>query len=852
MRIFAAIALSILTSGPAQAATVPSPESVLGFAPGTDRRLADWTQIVDYFQKLDAASDRVQVQDVGKTTEGRPFLVAVITSAANMERLEEIRAGQVRLADPRGLAPAEVERLIGRGKVVVAVHHGIHSDEVAATQTAMETAYALATDDSPETKQILDRVVVVMIPSHNPDGTQKVTEWYRSTVGTAWEGADPPFLYHHFTGHDNNRDWYMFTQRESRLTVEHVYEKWRPQVVHDIHEMGARSARLFVPPYVDPWEPNVDHALISAVSDLGSFAAARVIEAGRKGVVLHAIYDAWTPARAFPHTHGGVRILSESAQAKMATPLEVRFEDLTSGIGYDPKQRSWNFPAPWPGGTWRLHDIMEDQKAVTRAILEHAATHREHWLRLSHGVNRRSSERTSPYAFVVPSGQDDPLAVAKLVEVLRLGLVEVDRARGSFTAAGRSYSAGSYVVRMAQPYGAFAKMLLERQHYPDLRPFPGGPIQRPYDVTAHTLPLLLGVDVATVTEAFAADLDPVSAVSVTPGTVSGRGSWLALGHTTADLVGLGRLLRAGVRVQWATAEFAAGGRRYPAGTLLVPQSARARVETLARELGIDAQAVATAPAGLALRAPRVGVYQSWVPSMDEGWTRFVFEHHVGVEYETLHDRDIRRGSLRARFDAIVIPDQPPAAILNGHASGSLPEELTGGLGTEGVRALREFAEAGGTLVAFNQATGFAIKELALPVKDVLPTPRSRRESEPPDFYCPGAILAGATEPHLLAHGLPARTPLWFEHSPAFDVEKGATVIRYPAGNPLLSGWLLGDQKLQGKSALVEVPLGQGRVVLFGFRPQYRAQSWQTYIPLLNALYTSAATAPARAARRADR
>jgi hypothetical protein len=854
-RMLRTCALLLALAASAAAAAPPSPESVLGFRPGADRQLADWTQIVDYFHRLDAASDRVKVEEVGRTTEDRPFLVAVITSEDNMARLDEIRRANLRLADPRGLGEGEAERLIATGKTIVAVNHGIHSDEVAATQTAMETAYALAAGESPEIREILDNVVVVMIPSHNPDGTQKVTEWYRSTLGTAWEGHDPPFLYQKYTGHDNNRDWYMFTQRESRLTLQGLYDPWRPQIVHDIHQMGARAARLFVPPYLDPWEPNVDPALISAVNGLGAHVAARLAAEGHPGVVVHALYDAWSPSRAYPHTHGGVRLLTESAESRMATPIEVPFANLQPGTGYDPRRRSWNFPDPWPGGTWRLRDIVDDQIAATRAILEHAARYRELWLRRFHDVNRRATMRNEPYAFVVPAAQEDPLATAKLLEVLRLGGVEVHRARAAFIAESRNIPAGSWVVLMAQPYSAFAKSLLERQHYPDIRAYPDGPVQRPYDVTAHTLPLLLGVDVMAAASAFSADLEPVAQPRVVPGQVTGRGPWLAMGHRSGEMVALGRLLRARVGVRWATADFVDAGRRFPAGTLLVPASARAPLLAFARELGLRAQAVAAAPPALLLRAPRVGVYQSWVPAIDEGWTRFVLEQQMGVDYQTLHDRDVQAGSLRARFDTIILPAQSPAAIVNGHAAGTMPEQYTGGLGRKGVQELKAFAEAGGTLVALDAAARLAVQELGLGVRDVLApereAPREEAAARPPasDFYCPGALLRVTTAAHPLAAGLAPSAAIWFEESPAFEVERGTVVARYPDENPLLSGWLLGGQRLFGKAALVEAPLGQGRVVLFGFRPQYRAQSWATYPALLNAIYTSAVAPAAQRSRK---
>jgi hypothetical protein len=849
-----AAVLLVSVSRAAFAEGVPSPDAFLGFHVGADRTLADWTQMTAYLQRLAETSPRVRVEEVGKTTDGRPFLVVTITSEANMARLEEIRRDNLRLADPRGLKPAEAEALIARGRTIVALNHGIHSSEVGTTQAALLTAYRLATAEDEETRAVRDRTVVVMLPSHNPDGTQKVTEWYRASLGKAWEGGALPFLYQRYTGHDNNRDWYMFTQVESRLTTASVYDRWRPQIVHDVHQMGTRAARLFVPPYVDPWEPNVDPVLVAAVNALGTHVASRLTTAGREGIVVHAIYDAWTPARAYPHTHGAVRLLTEAASARMATPVEVKADKLEPGIGYDPRVRSWNFPDPWPGGTWRLADIVGYLVDANMAVVAHAASNREHWLRTMYEANRRASERTAPYAFVIPADQKDPLAAAAMLTALRIGAVEIHRARSGFEAGGRRFAKGSHVVLMQQPFSGFAKQLLERQHYPDLRAFPGAPPQRPYDVTAHTLPLLMGVDVVEVASKLDADLDLVDAVTAPPGRIErGGGRWLAFGHRTGELVALGRLLRDGVPVRWATAGFRDGKREWPAGTLLAPASARAKVAAAAVELGLTVQPVARVPpSSLTLAAPRVGLYQSWVAPIDEGWTRFVFERQMGVAYETLHDADIRAGALRARFDAIVLPDQPPAQILNGHAKGTLPPEYTGGLGKEGVAALRAFAEADGTLIALGTASTFAIDELALPVTDVL-APFHAAERDPAtdlettgrvddDFYSPGAILSvnvDAASP--LAHGLGATVPVWFESSPAFDLRAGTAVARYPNTNPLLSGWLMGDERLRGRAALADIPKGRGRVVLFGFRPQYRAQSWATYVPLLNAIYLSAAT-----------
>jgi hypothetical protein len=814
---------------------VPSPESVLGFQPGEDRRLADWDEVLEYLARLDAASDRVRVEEVGKTTQGRPFVLATVTSAENHARLEQIRGVNLRLADPRGLGEEESERLLARGKAIVAMAFSIHSTEVGGTLTALRLLHLLASSDTPDVRRSLDETVLLILPSHNPDGTQLVTEWHRRQLGTPFEGTAPPVLYHPYVGHDNNRDWYMFTQVETRLTVRHVHRRWRPQLMHDVHQMGRHGARLFVPPYTDPWEPNVDPALRAAANALGMHVAARLTTEGKRGIVTGAIFDAWTPARAYPHTHGGVRLLSETASARLATPFDVVPDELRSRHGgYDPKKASWNFPAPWPGGTWRLEDVVEYQLAASLAVLDHAARNREFWLRTFLGVTRRACDRREPLAYVVPAAQRDPLAAARLIEVLHVGGVEVHRARAGFEAGGRRFAGGSHVIPTAQPASAFARTLLERQRYPDIRPDPDRPPRRPYDVTAHTLPLLLGVEVEAITEPLAADLERVDVPYVARGRVEGEGPRFAVGHTSGALAALGRLLADGVDVRWALEPFSESGTVFPAGTLLVESSARRELETLAIELGLRARGVRARAPTLRLRAPRVGLYRSWVPSMDEGWTRYVFEREMDVAFRTLHDREVRAGGLRDRYDAIVLPDHKPSSLLDGNPPDSLPKEYTGGLGAEGMEALAEFVERGGTLVALDSASTLVIEQLGLPVRNAL------ADVDPAEFYCPGSILKVRTEPSQpLAHGLPEELPIWFQSSPAFDADPGLVAARYPDDDPLLSGWLLGSDHLRGRAALVEVPRGKGRVVLIGFRPQYRAQSRVTYAALLNALYLSA-------------
>jgi hypothetical protein len=872
------------------AETIPTPSEFLKMKVGGDGVLATYEQIVSYWRAIDPLSDRITLEELGPTTMGHPFINAIITSPENMKKLEHYREINNRLYDPRRTSPEEARRLIAEGKTIVALQMSIHSTEVAAAQMSMELAYRFATENTPRMKEVLDNCIILLTPSHNPDGTQMVAEWNLKTVGTPFEGSNIPFLYHKYVGHDNNRDWYMFTQKESQITVEKIWNRWHPQISYDMHQMGATSARLFIPPYVDPWDPNVNPVLRSEITMLGSTMAANLIGQGKDGVVIHAMYDGWTPARGYVNYHGGIRFLTEAASAKLASPITLRFDQLGRGIGYDAKVPAWNFPKPWRGGAWHIRDIMDYEHAAADALLDNAANYREQWLSNFYRVNqdavgRRDPEsgKDKPFAIVFPGAQRDPAAAYKLLGVLQFGDVEVHRAKAPFTADGKSYPAGSHIILMAQPASSFAKTLTEVQHYPDLRQYPGGPPQRPYDVTAYTMPLMMDVEAVHVQQPFTADLELLTTpITAPPGSIVGghAAQAYAFAHDNAGILAMNRLAKAGLKFVWATAPFTSGGVSFPAGTIVVPVSGQHAVHEAvaeaAKALPLTVHALNDAvPAGLTVKKPRVGMYKSYVASMDEGWTRWIFEQW-GLDYTSLENKDVRAGNLGAKFDAIVLPQQGPGPMLNGFRAGSMPPEYVGGIGPEGVAALRAFVEGGGTLVALDVASMMPIQQFNLPVKNVLQglSGGVREEGEPPAetppvvplggrgaesgpssaaFYAPGSIVktkVDITSP--IAYGSTPESMAWFEQSPAFEVaEPAKAIVSYPeSGSPLMSGWLLGAEKLNGRAAVVEAPLGSGRVVLFGFRPQYRAQTWATFKLLFNSLYYATADSGRDAHRRA--
>jgi hypothetical protein len=617
--------------------------------------------------------------------------------------------------------------------------------------------------------------------------------------------------------------------------------------VYDIHQMGQKGPRLYVPPFIDPIDPNVDPALQSGVNFMGiSMADALALE-GKRGVTVGWEFDGWTPARAYQHYHGGIRILSEAASVDIASPVTIKAEELQGERGFKPLENRWTHTMPWKGGRWTLRDIIDYELTAATACLRNAAKYRERWLRSSLEIGRRAlNPDGGPYAFLLPPAQRDPGAATELLEVLRLGDVEVHEASETFNADGIEYPAGTKVVLVAQPFGRFAKTMLERQVYPDLRENPGDAPKVPYDVTAHTLGLAMGVEIVQVKDAFQANLRQIETLERPVGAVHGEAEpfYIFSPELNASVKAANLLLAKGFRVSRTSDWEQVQDREFKPGAFVVEGGeGLAKAMKEASRLGVDFYGVEDLPeVAFEVLKPRVGVYKAWLPNADEGWLRMVLEEY-GFDYLSLTPQDVRQGKLSERVDVLIFPDLTRDTIVDGMKGlkQATPERYEPmyriGLGEEGNKEVLRFLEDGGCVITLNHACSYPIKDLQAPAENPL---EGLKEQE---LYIPGSILSvNVDETHPLGFGFDREASVMFLHSPAFKVKEGYAAAKYPESNPLLSGWILGEKLLHGLAAAAEVPAGRGMIILLGFPPHFRNQYRSTFKMLFNAIYYGASGA----------
>jgi hypothetical protein len=825
--------------------SVPTPESVLGHQPGDDFYLANYDESRAYFQKLAASSNRVKLITVGKTTRGLDWEIAIISSPENLANLDKYKDISRKLADGRGLSAAEAHELARQGKAIVHIDGGLHSSEVAGAQQSINLAYKLvSSQNDPEVDAILNNVILMLWPTLNPDGQNEVVGWYRKNLGTTFEVSPLPDLWQEYVGHDNNRDGYMNNMIESQ-DVTRAEIEWDPVIFYCHHQTAPFPTRIFIPPFVEPISSNIHPLMARWLNALGTDIAVYLDEHNMPGAVNRVGFDNWYPGFLdFTHIfRNSISFFTETALFRYATPRFYPVDEFPKdqrGL-----QSEVFYSSPWKGGWWRLRDAVNYMEGASMAVLDTAAKYHEELMynRYQAAVdNVTRFTKEPPYAYVVPLEQRDLFEAATLVQKLMINGIEVQQTTRTFHANGREYPQGTWVILMDQPFSPLVKELFESQHYPDLRETPNGPPKLPYDVTGWTLPMQMGVQVAPVLEpvssAERAALKKIDPFVAPAGNIDGTGSVFVLSHrSNASFKALNAILDGGGRVSFAPTETDAPDGT-EAGALVVTGFDREKLKKVAGDDSLKWKAVGATPKdAVAVKKARVGLYRSWVANIDEGWTRWILENY-GFAPVTLRNGDIQAGSLRDHFDAIILPDQKPETIRSGFGPGTVPGMYTGGLGVGGTAALREFVEAGGTLITFNEASLFAIDDLGLPVKNSLAGLKDE------EFFCSGCLLrvelpdSGASA----VWGLPHDPIVMFERGPAFETKdgfRGRILAAYPKEqSPLMSGYLLHPERIQGKAAAVEVQYGKGRVYLLGFRPQWRGQAHGTYKFFFNAIYES--------------
>jgi hypothetical protein len=858
----------LLASGLSAAGTLISPAQFIGFTVGSDNKLVRWDKIVEYMRLAAGASDRVRLRELGKTSGGNPFIALEISSPDTLQNLERYKQLERRLYFQGG-APSARERdeIFRSGKVVVLVTCSVHANEIGATQMALELVHRLASDDSPAMKKILDNVIFLLVPSANPDGQIMVTDWFNENLGTPFAASPLPSLYHQYAGHDTNRDMYMLTQKESQYMAELAWHDWFPSIWLDQHQMGTNGPRMFVMPAADPINPNVHPLIYRWNGILGQSQAAALEAAGKNGIIYNSVYtNFWQGALAWSGWwHNQIGLLTEVASARTATPIQ-QLGSGSAANGFAPNAGRGSaergadevllppptdvtprteYPRPWMGGRWTLRDIVDYELIATMALLETAADRRETILRQIYEVNRQTVEgdrNAEAAAILIPvAPQHDAREAAHLADRLMRGGVEVYRAESGFEADGQPYGAGTFVIPMTQVFGRYAKDLLERQTYPDIRRNQNDPPEQPYDVTAWSLGMLFGIDVTFTKTPPPASLRMTRLTNPpqVDGRLEGSGSRYTFVYSGADTaIAINRLLKKGARVAFEGQS-----------QVSVTGASRDRMEELAKGFGLvvtagnrpAARTEADQAADLSLRTPRIGLYAPWTGgSMDEGWTRWVLEQYE-FSPTTIHNADIRAGELRHRFDAVILPDQLPREIVDGFGGETIRPEYRGGIGDQGVQNLIRFVADGGTLIALGAASDLALDRLSLPVRNIK---RGLRRDE---HFAPGTILRLHIDTSQPAgYGLANDTYGFYTNGPIFAPIEGFTsprtrvVARYAATGVLASGWLRGDEIMAGRAAVVSIDMNPGRVVLFGLRPQHRGQTRATFPLLFNALYLAAA------------
>lgn len=931
--VFIALLATLLTlqvSAFAQA-KLTSPKEHFGFNIGDDYQLANYTQYEAYLKKLDAESDRLQVVEMGKSAEGRTMYLAILSAPENFKKLDRYREISRRLTLAEGLTDAEAKQLAQEGKAVVWIDGGLHANEVLGAQQLIETIWTLASSTDAETLRFLqDDIVLGCLV--NPDGMELVSNWYmRESDPLKRSTGNLPRLYQKYIGHDNNRDFYLSAQPESELVNRVFYHEWFPQIVYNHHQTGPIGTVMFAPPFRDPFNFNFDPLIPLGVDLVGAAMHSRFAAEGKPGVTMRSgsSYSTWWNGglRTTVYFHNMIGLLTETIGNP--TPMEIPLV-ISKQL---PKA---DLPFPIAPQKWHFRQSIEYSLTANRAVLDVASRYRDTFLYRAYQMGKNSIERGSrdtwtitpheiaetqtqaasernanagdgprperaigfdrpankrfydamhtpekrdPRGFILSADQPDFLTATKFINALIKTGVTIHRASASFSVNGKSYPAGSFVVKTAQAFRPHVLDMFEPQDHPNDFAYPGGPPLPPYDSAGWTLALQMGVQFDRVLEAFDGPFERVNGlVKPTPGKVLGaaNAAGFLLSHQVNDsFIATARLLAANDEVYWLKQTFGANGKSYPAGTLFIPTKAGTfnKLQTLATELGLNFEATVMKPTGelFKLKQPRIGLWDRYGGSMPSGWTRWLLEQFQ-IPFTVVYPQTLDAGNLNSKFDVLIfvtgaIPaansgrgggaggggfaggDAEPGAGGGSGRADSVPEEFRAWLGNvtanKTVPQLKAFVDGGGTLIAIGSSTAMGY-HAGLPLANALVerTPEGGERALSRDkYYVPGSLLTASVDnTNPLGYGLPAKVDFYFDNSPSFRLKPDAglkgvkAVAWFDSDKPLHSGWAWGQKYLQDSTAVIDAPVGKGRLLLFGPEIAFRAQPHGTFKFLFNGIY----------------
>jgi zinc carboxypeptidase len=868
---FLAAIIGMTLASPAWAQAPPTPEAYFKFQPGAEGQLLDYEQLLGYLQELDQASPRLELRRIGTSPQGKPMMVAFISSEANLARLDELGKIGRRLALDPAIPDAERAALVERGRVFLLATLSMHSDEMAPTQSFPLYAYELAVSRDPATLHQLEEVVWMIVPSQNPDGLDMVVENYRKYRGTPWDGSSLPRVYHRYVGHDNNRDYVTLSQEDTRAIARLYSTEWFPQVMVEKHGMGSAGPRYYCPPNHDPIAENVDAEVWSWINVFGTNMARDMAHDGLKGVSQHWEFDNYWPGSTETALwKNSIALLTENATPNGASPVYLEPNELEGGgKGLSEYKKSVNMPDPWPGGWWRLSDAVHYELSSFRSLLRTAAENRADLLRFQNDLCRREVARgrsQPPYYFVLPPSQRDRGEWVNLVNLLADHGVQLFRLPQEVASGSRRFEAGSVVVPLAQPFRPFIQEVMEKQRYPIRHYTPDGEMIRPYDITSWSLPLHRGVTAEAV-ETRMPEMEAAWQSLHAPFALGDRvsrlppGTWgIAFRPDENEAFRAAFLaLAAGRSVGRTTTPANAGGTRLPAGAIIIRGGTGTPTEALLEKVAVPPVVLTAAPEGTlaSLKLPRVALVETYFHDMEAGWTRFLFDSY-GVPFKVVHPGEIEKLDLAASYDLIVFPSNSKEELMEGHfkqdekvSIPDLPPEFRKGIGSKGMQKLIAFVDQGGIILAWGEACDVFLgvqeikrgkekdaegEEFQLPVENVA------KELGKKGFAVPGSWMhARFTQDSPLTWGMPEDGGYFFQGKPVFrtsvpgpDMDR-RVLVSHPETDILLSGFAENEKLLANTVAGVWARKGRGQFVLYSFSPNFRGSTPSTSKLIFNAV-----------------